>query len=179
VSEVFVGNQIRRLVFIGRLEPEKSPEFFLKLCKASDISGLVMGTGSLEQELRILCQELKIEVEFLGFVEYPWGKCLEGDLVIVPSKWEGDGLVIVEALHLGLPILLADIPDLRRFGLPDQNYFPMKNSIQENHSQLVWQIEALGTDLLSLVPDEECRNRVLAERNPELITKKWIDLLTV
>jgi glycosyltransferase involved in cell wall biosynthesis len=41
----------------------------------------------------------------------------------VPSKYEGDGMVVAEAIIRNYSVLLADNSDLRRFNLPDNNYF--------------------------------------------------------
>jgi len=63
-----------------------------------------------------------LDVDLRGFTTYPWAEVSDKDLVIVTSKNEGDGLVVAEAVILGIPILLLDTPDLRRFELPDQLY---------------------------------------------------------
>jgi uncharacterized protein with von Willebrand factor type A (vWA) domain len=44
-------------------------------------------------------------------------------LVVVPSKYEGDGMVVIEAVLFNSPLLLADNEDLRRFNLGDKHYF--------------------------------------------------------
>ena len=52
----------------------------------------------------------------------PWQIYETGDLLIVPSVFEGDGLVILEAMQRSIPMLIADIPDFRRFNFPELNY---------------------------------------------------------
>lgn len=168
---------IQRLVFIGRLTREKNPEFFIRVCKESGLPGLVVGSGALESQLKNLSDELKIDLEFTGFIPGPWDLCRDGDVLIVPSMWEGDGLVVLEALSLGFPILLADIPDLRRFKLPNLNYFSMAYSDPINCTNLADQISKQIINYQSLIPNSEYRNTILNEREPESITRKWLHLL--
>jgi glycosyltransferase involved in cell wall biosynthesis len=177
VRKSFSNYQIKRLVFIGRLTLEKNPHFFLDVCKESGVSGYVIGAGLLDKELKKKSKELNLDVEFAGYLSDPWEKCRQGDVIIVPSMWEGDGLVVVEALLLGFPILLADIPDLRRFCLPDTNYFSMQHSSKENYQGLSKQIQKRLGDFRLLIPQEMFKDRILQDRDPELITKKWLDLI--
>lgn len=46
-------------------------------------------------------------------------------LFIHPSQMEGFGLVVLEALNIGIPIALSDLPQHREFGLADHFYFPV------------------------------------------------------
>jgi glycosyltransferase involved in cell wall biosynthesis len=178
-KNILVSQQtkIRRLVFIGRLTPEKNPEFFLKVCKESSLPGLVVGSGALEPQLKKLSDRLKITVDYTGFTPTPWDFCRDGDLLIVPSKWEGDGLVVLEALSLGFPILLADIQDLRRFKLPNLNYFSMAHSDPENCTELADRLTKQLNSYQNLIPNLEYRNLVLKQRESESITRKWLHLL--
>jgi glycosyltransferase involved in cell wall biosynthesis len=44
------------------------------------------------------------------------------DLLVIPSRSEGDGLVVIEAILRNIPLIIADIPEFRRFNFPDVNY---------------------------------------------------------
>lgn len=74
------------------------------------------------EQLRNTVTSKSLQATFSGQVLNPWLAVQEGDLLVVPSKYEGDGLVVVEALHQKIPILIADIPEFRRFALPNSNY---------------------------------------------------------
>ena len=63
-----------------------------------------------------------------------------GDLLVVPSKFEGDGLVVLEGMQRRVPMLLADIEAFRRFKLENQFYCleiaDFVKRIEENREQL-------------------------------------------
>jgi glycosyltransferase involved in cell wall biosynthesis len=64
-----------------------------------------------------------LDIRLLGNVDNPWLHVNSQDLLIVSSDYEGDGLVVVEGLAHGIPMILRDNSDLRKFGFPDSNHF--------------------------------------------------------
>ena len=121
-EELSKSNYSPRLVFIGRLSEEKQPEMFLEISKETKIPGVIFGDGPKWAELENAINSGKLNIEMPGFTQFPWQEIDSKDLVIVTSKNEGDGLVVAEAIVLGIPILLLDTPDLRRFELPENLY---------------------------------------------------------
>jgi glycosyltransferase involved in cell wall biosynthesis len=59
-------------------------------------------------------QQLGLErrVHFLGFQENPYPAIANSDLLLVPSLYEGFGLVVAEAAALGVPAVVSDVPAL-------------------------------------------------------------------
>ena len=51
-------------------------------------------------------------VFFLGFRNDIGSIMKSSDMVIIPSKWEGFGLIAVEAMACGIPIICSDVPGL-------------------------------------------------------------------
>lgn len=103
----------KRLLYVGRLEPEKHPCLALRaFAKAAprDACLIVVGTGSEAAYLRQLADELDISsrVFFEGETDAAPYYAL-ADLVLVTSRYEGYGLVIVEALAAGKPVLSTDV----------------------------------------------------------------------
>ena len=47
--------------------------------------------------------------------------------LVHPSAMEGFALVVLEALAVGLPVRISDIPVHREFGLSENSYFPLDN----------------------------------------------------
>jgi glycosyltransferase involved in cell wall biosynthesis len=162
---------IRRIVFIGRLEnPPKNPDIALDLAFKSNLPILFLGTGGMLEMLLETAKDLKVDAEFKGFVRDPWIHLTGNDLLVVPSAWEGDGLVVLEALQKGFPILVSDIKDFRRFGLPELNY--CKNTID-----FASKVDQFKQSIESLIVDPEVVNGILSERSPQKIVDDWERLL--
>jgi glycosyltransferase involved in cell wall biosynthesis len=114
--------KISRLVFVGRLSAEKRPDFFRDVCSSTKLPGLIIGDGRMRSELENSVLENNLRIEFAGQQLDPWPLIQHNDLVIIPSEYEGDGLVLLEAMARNHSVLLNDIPDFRRFDLPQVNY---------------------------------------------------------
>jgi glycosyltransferase involved in cell wall biosynthesis len=56
-----------------------------------------------------------VRVRFLGVVESPSSVLAAADLFLMPSEVEGFGIAALEALAVGTPSVLADVPGLRDF----------------------------------------------------------------
>lgn len=117
-----------RLLFVGRLEPEKHPCLALRaFAKApSDACLIVVGTGSENAYLTQLAKELGVSdrVFFEGEKESAPYYAL-ADLVLVTSRYEGYGLVIIEALSRGVPVISTDVGIAREAGAivaPEDRY---------------------------------------------------------
>lgn len=109
-----------KLLVVARLEPEKNIGLALEaFAKAApkDACLIVVGDGSERSKLEILAQRSGIadrvflEGERSSLEYYPLA-----DLVLVPSRYEGYGLVIVEALAAGKPVLSTDVGVARETG---------------------------------------------------------------
>lgn len=104
-----------RLLCVGRLSRQKGQDVLLRaLARArSDLPPVelsLVGTGAQEHALRALCSRLGLDdiVDFVGYTSDPTEYFRAADCLVLPSRWEGFGVVLVEALHFGLPLLAAD-----------------------------------------------------------------------
>lgn len=163
---------LKRLIFIGRLTEQKRPNWIIELGKATETEVGIYGAGSQEKALRQLAQANSKEVNFFGFNPQVWTYVSPGDLLLVTSGWEGDGLVILEALNNRVPILLSDIPDLRRFNLPDRNYCNDLRNFADR-------IEEFRGNLNDLVVEDDVSRRILDERMPPTVAANWEKFLGI
>jgi GalNAc-alpha-(1->4)-GalNAc-alpha-(1->3)-diNAcBac-PP-undecaprenol alpha-1,4-N-acetyl-D-galactosaminyltransferase len=161
---------IERLVFIGRLSPEKNPEMIIHIAHKTNLPVLFVGDGYLLEQLSHLSHALGVVSSFSGQQANPWDSCNDTDLIIVPSKYEGDGLVVVEAIIQGFPLLLSDIPDLLRFGLPNHNY---ANSVETFSSR----ISNYRNNKSALVASDSIRTSLVQSRHPEICASLWLSVL--
>lgn len=108
-----------RLLCMGRLIPIKGHEVLLRAfararLRVPELSLDIAGTGPLERALRSAVGELGIEdaVRFLGYVT-PVGQAIEdAAIVVVPSLGEGFGMVALEAMERGRPVIATAVGGL-------------------------------------------------------------------
>lgn len=110
------------VLFIGRLEyGHKGLDLLLQAwsqaCSRVEGNLLIAGTGPDEDRLRAAVQEagLSERVQLLGWLsgERKFKTISEARLVVVPSRHETFGLVAIDALASGTPVIAFDIPCLR------------------------------------------------------------------
>ncbi|MFC6379972.1 glycosyltransferase [Psychrobacter glacincola] len=84
---------------------------------------VLVGKGRLEDEIKQLAIELRIEhkVYFVGFYANPYPLIANAALLVMTSKYEGFGYVIVEAQALGVPVISTDCPFGPKELLPQKN----------------------------------------------------------
>lgn len=107
------ATQITRLVFIGRLEYQKNPLEFMKIChllKDEIRNALVIGDGSLRSSMEAYAKEEGLNCDFLGWISDPWSNISSSDVLICTSLYEGMPLVVLEALSRDVPVIAKEIP---------------------------------------------------------------------
>ena len=102
---------IKYLVYVGRLEKVKNVIFLLRayslFCKKSDYKLLIVGDGSEKKYLEKETERLKLsdKIYFIGDQTNPYPYIKHSSLLILPSLSESFGLVVVEALALGVTVI--------------------------------------------------------------------------
>lgn len=105
------GAQIH-IVTVGRLHSEKNPNRLLQVAELADKEGLDvkfhwLGNGPMLDEIIKKRDEkkLKKKIEFYGFKENPYPYIAQADIMVLPSDAEGFGLILCEAMSLGVPVI--------------------------------------------------------------------------
>lgn len=98
------------VLFVGRLAPEKNPQLAVEAAAAAGAPLTIAGEGSLEQSLRshLLDRGNGPAVDMRGFVERPWELYSRHRVLLVTSRYESFGNMIVESLAAGTPVVSAD-----------------------------------------------------------------------
>jgi len=128
------------VLFIGRLTEQKDPLGFIDIVKnikfeIPSIKAVMLGDGELREECKkkIINEELEDNVEILGFVENPYSIINNTKVVIMPSKWEGFGLVAVEAMILNKIVFASNVGGLKEIFKNNKEFlFSDKKVIGEN-----------------------------------------------
>ena len=109
-----------RVLVVSRFESEKNVALAITSFAASaptDACLIIIGEGSEEGELKKLAREKNItDRVFFEGAATPIDYYPLADLVLVTSRYEGYGLVIIEALAAGKPILSTDVGVARAAG---------------------------------------------------------------
>lgn len=112
-SIVGLKNETCDLIFVGRLVEQKNPQRFVRLVARlrdsgwSDIKAWMLGDGELKQECQDLITELHLQkhIEMKGFQKNPYPFMKQSKILCITSRWEGFGLVAIEANMLGIPVV--------------------------------------------------------------------------
>jgi glycosyltransferase involved in cell wall biosynthesis len=114
-----VAHEDGRVLFVGRLEREKGVLDALSLfselaATVPGMRGVVVGGGSLETEVRRAAAG-NGGVEYLGSLERGalYREYARAAVVVMPSRFEGLGMVALEAQSAGTPVVGYDVDGLR------------------------------------------------------------------
>lgn len=99
---------------IGRLSEQKGMEYYIKAIpkvKAvhPEAEFYIIGTGEDEEKLKLLCKELGVKVNFLGYRSDAQNLMSQMDLIVLSSLWEGLPLTPIEAFSVGKTIVATGV----------------------------------------------------------------------
>lgn len=118
-------SDIIKFVCVARLSPEKGHALLLHSFKKVVDAGInailsIVGSGPEEQELKKLARYLGIEnrVIFHGYVSNPYAIIRNSNCLVLVSSYEGQGLVYLESMTLGVPCIGGNIPVVKNLITP-------------------------------------------------------------
>ncbi|EHR5462507.1 TPA: glycosyltransferase [Vibrio parahaemolyticus] len=101
-------------VYVGRLSKEKNVEKIIRDFHSSyyesNVKLLLVGEGPEKRNLDSLVKELMLDdrVVFLGYLDNPYPIIKKANALVLASKREGFGYVILEAVILKTPVISVD-----------------------------------------------------------------------
>ncbi|MEN8222385.1 MAG: N-acetyl-alpha-D-glucosaminyl L-malate synthase BshA [Acidobacteriota bacterium] len=110
----------RIIMHVSNLRPVKSPNDVIRIFNEiekempDEIELWIVGEGPLQYEMVSLTEELNIrdKVRFIGICSNLGGLIASSDLMILPSREESFGLVALEAMACGVPVLASSVGGL-------------------------------------------------------------------
>lgn len=129
IENYFSQGTRKVILFVGRLAEKKGVPYLIQAMQSVDALLVIVGSGSLESACHALTTQLhlKNKVQFLGSKPHTELRSIyaSADMLITPSVTtksgdvEGFGLVILEAMASGLPVIASSsggITDIIRHG---------------------------------------------------------------
>lgn len=123
IPEIQYPKNCVNLLFVGRFDAPKGIDYLLQCfnqCQREDIFLMVVGDNVVGDSEKIEMVNSK-KVSFVGWVPHEQiGAYYKGcDVVVLPSRWEAFGLVGIEAMKHGKPIIVSNrgaLPELVQEG---------------------------------------------------------------
>lgn len=154
VEYPWFGEKIPIIITVGRLTKPKGQwhliQAFAEVKRKIKSRLLIIGEGELKNQLMLLAKDLSIDkdVAFLGWQKNPYKYMAKSSIFVLTSLWESFGIVLVEAISCGLPIVSFDCENGPREILKNGKYgmlIPAGNKI------------ALTNAIISLLEDKKLR----------------------
>lgn len=154
-----LSKRAKRILFVGRLHPEKGIDTLIKsmpyvLKKFTDVQLDIVGSGYLLKPLRRISKKLGLEnhVRFFGNIPdkelvMAYNAC---DIFVLPSLAELEGMVVLEAMSCGKPVIIAGSKDSAAVDLVDGNGLLFKPADYKD----------LSEKILALLQNERTRGKM-------------------
>lgn len=140
VSEVELNKKDLNFISVGRLHEQKGYDKLIKAINALKENKLLpknfklrlYGAGPQKEMLENLIKEFHLEdkVFLMGKVMNPYKYLKGNDLFILSSRYEAFGLVIIEAMTLGVPVLATENHATNKIIKHQKNGYITDNSYQ-------------------------------------------------
>jgi len=127
-------------VSVGRLHEQKGYDLLIKAIHELEVNKIlpdnfklrIYGNGPLREQLQDMITELKLgdKVFLMGQVMNPYKYIKGSKLFLLPSRYEAFGLVIIEAMTLGVPVLATENHATNKIIKDKQNGYITDNSYE-------------------------------------------------
>jgi glycosyltransferase involved in cell wall biosynthesis len=115
-AELGIRPDVPVILTVGRLNPEKGHRYLLESAQLvwrhiPNLRVLIAGEGPLREQLEASVHSLHLDavVSFLGWRDDVASLMAISDLFVLPSTRESFGLVILEALAMGMPVIATRV----------------------------------------------------------------------
>ncbi len=125
------ASPVFKIISVGALREQKNFPFLIeafKQLKDKPVELHIYGTGNLLGELEQQIKAAGVNVHLKGEVNNIETILPQYDLYVMASRFEGFSLSVLEAMAMGMPLLLSDIASFREQAEDIASYFPLNNS---------------------------------------------------
>lgn len=111
INQVKTSYGSKKIIFLSRIHPKKGIELLLEAWRNCNTQGWILeiagnGDAAYNESLSRSAQDLK-NVHFVGAIyeEAKWNFLRSADVMVLPTYSENFGIVIAEALAVGVPVI--------------------------------------------------------------------------
>lgn len=117
---------VKTLIYVARMIPIKNHEFLIKVfSKLNGCRLVLIGAEDKNGEIRkiVEAEKLSDRVEFAGLIprDEVFRKLKQADIYVSPSTVEGLPVSVLEAMYVGLPVVISDIEPHQEIGIYNKN----------------------------------------------------------
>lgn len=132
------NKKVINIVTVSRIDlfEQKRHQRIPEICKLLEQDGIqfhwtIVGDGPDRERLQELIKENNLinTISLVGSKRNPYPYIREADLFVLTSVWESYGMVVMESLILGTPVVAGDYPALKEI-LPDTCGIRTDNSVE-------------------------------------------------
>jgi glycosyltransferase involved in cell wall biosynthesis len=167
-KEIGIPDETALIGFVGRLSIQKGIKYllesFLFTRKFVNAHLLIAGTGELEKEIKEFISKNNLDdfVHLLGFREDINNIMNSIDVLLLPSLWEGFGIVLIEAMAAGKPCITTNISS-------------MPEIVEDNISGIIVPPEdsaSIAKACIKILSDKELSSR-MGREGKKIVKKKF------
>ncbi len=179
-----IAPQAKILLFVGRLGKEKNIDFLIKAFKEikvdiTDVYFIIVGDGPSRTDLEELSSRMDLSNRVIFAGAYPRNDAAQyikdADLFIFASQTETQGLVLVEAMAGGLPVVALEGPGVLDVIKDGKTGFLCKNSMIEFKKKVIklLQDDELRTEMSTFAREHASQfsRQVFVDKTVELYEK--------
>ena len=150
-----------KILAVGRLTHQKAMEVLIKATYhlvengMKDFIVIIVGEGEQRILLEKMIEELSIQkyIRLVGIRDDVKDLMKEADIFVLPSRYEGLSVAMIEAMSCGLPIIASDAPGINPYIINGVNglLFPI-----EDHNEL-------SKNIIELANNKQLRKKLSVE----------------